>query len=371
ASIDVCLAAPAEVASGPELLIPTLQLVHHHQQATMTDSHAQDDSDDIAESAVVRLRGVPYKATVADIEEFFSSRLRGCQPASVHIVYNAFVEFVDPGEAEAALSLNKQYIGHRYVEIFPSNLAEMKRTLHQQSPQPAAKRSSRKATPVVKLTGLPESAAAHAAVLQTLLSCCPGVRIAPDGLLLVFDRFQQFTGCAFVQLLGAEDARLVLDTLAAGGDSVRELTASLSSSREAYREANRQHLLAGHDYSTGPFGEGGLDPNDLSDCCDIEDSDPIEESEPTSFGSIRQRDASPSLLHGVRVRGLPWSANDTDLAEFFAPLKPCLATVARSADGRSLGTGTASFYTAEDAQAAVLNCHKKLMGERYIEVYKQ
>uniref|UniRef100_A0A1I8F711 RRM domain-containing protein n=1 Tax=Macrostomum lignano TaxID=282301 RepID=A0A1I8F711_9PLAT len=44
-----------------------------------------------------------------------------------------------------------------------------------------------------------------------------------------------------------------------------------------------------------------------------------------------QRDASPSLLHGVRVRGLPWSANDTDLAEFFAPLKPCLATVARSA----------------------------------------
>uniref|UniRef100_A0A1I8F3L7 RRM domain-containing protein n=1 Tax=Macrostomum lignano TaxID=282301 RepID=A0A1I8F3L7_9PLAT len=346
ASIDVCLAAPAEVASGPELLIPTLQLVHHHQQATMTDSHAQDDSDDIAESAVVRLRGSPIRQQWPILKSFSRQDCAAVSPP-------AFVEFVDPGEAEAALSLNKQYIGHRYVEIFPSNLAEMKRTLHQQSPQPAAKRSSRKATPVVKLTGLPESAAAHAAVLQTLLSCCPGVRIAPDGLLLVFDRFQQFTGCAFVQLLGAEDARLVLDTLAAGGDSVRELTASLSN------------------YSTGPFGEGGLDPNDLSDCCDIEDSDPIEESEPTSFGSIRQRDASPSLLHGVRVRGLPWSANDTDLAEFFAPLKPCLATVARSADGRSLGTGTASFYTAEDAQAAVLNCHKKLMGERYIEVYKQ
>uniref|UniRef100_A0A1I8FFL0 Tick transposon n=1 Tax=Macrostomum lignano TaxID=282301 RepID=A0A1I8FFL0_9PLAT len=161
------------------------------------------DSDDIAESAVVVSPSrVPYKATVADIEEFFSSRLRG-----------------------PALSLNKQYIGHRYVEIFPSNLAEMKRTLHQAAV-------------------LAETPAAFV---------LPGVRIAPDGLLLVFDRFQQFTRAApsCSCLGGGGCPGCAGHSLAAGGDSVRELNRlALDSSREAYREANRQHLLAGHGKET-------------------------------------------------------------------------------------------------------------------------
>uniref|UniRef100_A0A1I8FGU9 MYND-type domain-containing protein n=1 Tax=Macrostomum lignano TaxID=282301 RepID=A0A1I8FGU9_9PLAT len=217
---------------------------------------------------------------------------------------------------EAHCRLNKQYIGHRYVR-FPTWRDEAYIWPHGDACKPAAKRSSRKATPVVKLTGLPESAAAHAAVLQTLLSCCPGVRIAPDGLLLFSTVFQPIYGCAFVQAaLARRIARCGAGHAGRRGRLCPRADASLSSSREAYH------------YSTGPFGEGGLDPNDLSDCCDIEDSDPIEESEPTSFGSISKETLTVAAAR-VRVRGLPGQPTTTDLAaEFFAPLKPCLATVA-------------------------------------------
>uniref|UniRef100_A0A1I8JLK1 SHR-BD domain-containing protein n=1 Tax=Macrostomum lignano TaxID=282301 RepID=A0A1I8JLK1_9PLAT len=160
-----------------------------------------------------------------------------------------------------------------------------------------------------ELTGLPESAAASprsGAADSAFVLAPPRVRIAQNGLLLVFRQVSTIYrlrlraaawrgGCP----AGAGHG------LAAGGDSVRELTRLALQQRDASRVA----AASGFESATA---------------------------------LVSQRHRS---------------------GEFFAPLKRLpTQPLPRSADGRSLGTGTASFYTAEDAQAAVLNLPQEAYG---------
>ncbi|KYO31930.1 G-rich sequence factor 1 [Alligator mississippiensis] len=79
---------------------------------------------------VVRLRGLPYSCTEVDIEEFFA----GLSIADITFVMDprgkrktgeAFVQFTAPEMAKQALLKHKEEIGHRYIEIFPSNRSEI------------------------------------------------------------------------------------------------------------------------------------------------------------------------------------------------------------------------------------------------------
>ena len=73
--------------------------------------------------AVVKMRGLPYKATRNDILDFFtglSVPLNG-----VHLMFNereqptgeAYVEFSSPEDRERAMTKDRQHIGGRYVEV--------------------------------------------------------------------------------------------------------------------------------------------------------------------------------------------------------------------------------------------------------------
>ncbi|KHN74014.1 Heterogeneous nuclear ribonucleoprotein F [Toxocara canis] len=78
---------------------------------------------------VVRLRGIPFSATVTDIKEFFS----GLDVADVVIDKEpggrpsgeAFVRLASKQHAEMALERNKKNMGTRYVEVFRSSGEEM------------------------------------------------------------------------------------------------------------------------------------------------------------------------------------------------------------------------------------------------------
>merc|ERR1719163_514577 len=87
--------------------------------------------------AVVKMRGLPYKATRNNILDFFpglSVPLNG-----VHLMFNereqptgeAYVEFSSQEDRERAMSKDRQHIGGRYVELFRVNRAEMIQALEQ------------------------------------------------------------------------------------------------------------------------------------------------------------------------------------------------------------------------------------------------
>lgn len=91
------------------------------------ESPSNDDGDD----CIMRLRGLPFRVTKEEIEDFFG----GYDIVSNGIVLptdhqgrptgDAFVRFVDKETADRSQERDKEKIGHRYIEIFKSSTLEM------------------------------------------------------------------------------------------------------------------------------------------------------------------------------------------------------------------------------------------------------
>merc|ERR1719309_548927 len=79
---------------------------------------------------VVRLRGLPYEATKADITKFFDGLDITVNGILLTTNYQgratgeAFVQFANRDHVEEALKKNKESIGHRYIEVFSSSMSE-------------------------------------------------------------------------------------------------------------------------------------------------------------------------------------------------------------------------------------------------------
>ena len=82
---------------------------------------------------VVRIRGLPFSANEAMIAEFFNDVRIPRQ--GVHMVLNlqdrptgeAFVEVMSEDDVQQALAHNGGALGHRYIEVFRSSIADMNR----------------------------------------------------------------------------------------------------------------------------------------------------------------------------------------------------------------------------------------------------
>lgn len=91
-----------------------------------------------ASTNVLKLRGLPFSATADDVVAFFDDPALGIpalasEQVTIAIAADgrpngmAFVEFDAPESAEAAMKKDKQIMGSRYVEIFPSSTEERSR----------------------------------------------------------------------------------------------------------------------------------------------------------------------------------------------------------------------------------------------------
>jgi len=85
---------------------------------------------------VLRMRGLPYSATEKDVLQFFEEG--NLTPARVHILTDkgtgrasgvALVEFENEDEIVAALDLNRNEIGDRYIELFRGSMEELRGAL--------------------------------------------------------------------------------------------------------------------------------------------------------------------------------------------------------------------------------------------------
>lgn len=92
-----------------------------------------EDKSSMDYTEVLKLRGLPYSATIEDIIKFFVEY--ELTEDNVHIAYRsdgkatgeAFVEFPTAEVAKTAMCKDKMTIGTRYVELFPSTPEEASR----------------------------------------------------------------------------------------------------------------------------------------------------------------------------------------------------------------------------------------------------
>lgn len=78
--------------------------------------------------------------------------------------------------------------------------------------------------------------------------------------------------------------------------------------------------------------------------------------------------ARATTPHCVRMRGLPFSATEQNVLEFFAPLTPVAVHMEYDRQGRASGEATVDFATHEEASEA-MGKNRQSMGHRYIELF--
>merc|ERR1719495_1298912 len=88
--------------------------------------------DALGQDGVVRLRGLPYEADMDALKEFFTgydiidNGIYIQLDAMGRSAGEAYVQFASQKHADAALAKDHEKMGHRYIEIFKSSLAELR-----------------------------------------------------------------------------------------------------------------------------------------------------------------------------------------------------------------------------------------------------
>ncbi|XP_009397915.2 uncharacterized protein LOC103982652 isoform X1 [Musa acuminata AAA Group] len=106
---------------------------YHHSSPPSHPKRPAEDKDQMECTEVLKLRGLPYSATQADIVDFFGEF--DLSEEKVHIVCRpdgratgeAYAEFPSAEMAKKAMRKDKMMIGSRYVELFPSSPEEARR----------------------------------------------------------------------------------------------------------------------------------------------------------------------------------------------------------------------------------------------------
>ena len=88
---------------------------------------------------IIRTRGLPYDATPEKIANFFHdcSIIGGKDGIHIKLTLEgnssgeAFIELASEEDAEKAFQHHNEHMGHRYVEVFRSNVGEMEWCLNQ------------------------------------------------------------------------------------------------------------------------------------------------------------------------------------------------------------------------------------------------
>ncbi|XP_077284388.1 epithelial splicing regulatory protein fusilli [Arctopsyche grandis] len=180
---------------------------------------------------IVRMRGLPYDCTPAQVLDFFSAGVNPCtvldgadgvlfvRRADGRATGDAFVLFAKEDDAPKALAKHKELIGSRYIELFRSTTAEVQQVLNR-SLDPKTYESTTTAGPIlgplppvallpqhvitsgtlkdcIRLRGLP-----YEAQVEHILNFLDdfATNIAFQGVHMVYNAQGQPSGEAFIQM---------------------------------------------------------------------------------------------------------------------------------------------------------------------------
>ncbi|KAL5708219.1 hypothetical protein ACHQM5_019038 [Ranunculus cassubicifolius] len=187
---------------------------------------------------VVRLRGLPFDCSDADVIEF----LQGLNLVDILFVHKngrfsgeAFIVLGHPVDVDYALQRNRQNMGRRYIEVFRGKRQEYYKAIANEvaetqgrgggSPPPAPRRKTRKArspdeskdseehTGVLRLRGLPFSAGK-----EDLVDFFKEFALSEDPVHIVMNKEGRPSGEAFVEFLSADESKaaMVKDRMSIG-----------------------------------------------------------------------------------------------------------------------------------------------------------
>ncbi|GAB4856037.1 hypothetical protein Ancab_024676 [Ancistrocladus abbreviatus] len=289
---------------------------------------------------IVRLRGLPFDCSEADIAEF----LHGLDIVDVLFVHKggrfsgeAYCVLGYPLQVDFALQRNRQNIGRRYVEVFRSTRREYYKAIanevsdaHGGSPNHSARARSydegkdlAEHTGVLRLRGLPYSAAK-----DDIMDFFKDFVLSEEKVHITYNSEGRPSGEAFVEFASPEDSRAAMskDRMTLGSRYIELFPSSQQEMEEAIARGRRAD------------SEDGKDP--------------------------------PAHTGLLRLRGLPFSAGKEDIMEFFKEfvLSEAGIHITFNPDGRPTGEAFVKFASPEDSQAAMAK-DRKTLGSRYIELF--
>ncbi|XP_039984188.1 heterogeneous nuclear ribonucleoprotein H3 [Xiphias gladius] len=361
------------------------------------------------EGYVVRIRGLPWSCTQEEVASFFSDCDIVGKVNGVCFTYSkegrpsgeAFIELKTAEDFKNALSKDRKYMGHRYIEVFKSNRSEMDWVLKRSGPADYDSCSGC----MLRLRGLPFGCSK-----EEIVQFFSGLRIVPNGITLPVDYQGRSTGEAFVQFASKEIAEKALGKHKERiGHRYIEIFKSSRNEIRAYYELPRRGMGGqrpgpydrpmmggprGGFFGPGPgrggtlmdtmrsgggYGGGysGFDSyNGFSNYCfgnGMFDERVRGERGGRGMGGHGyggQSDGGSGFHSGhfVHMRGLPFRATEGDIAKFFSPLNPLRVHIDVAPNGKSTGEADVEFRSHEDAVAA-MSKDKNHMQHRYIELF--
>merc|ERR1719277_2132799 len=360
------------------------------------------------------MRGLPWSASQEEVANFLEDCNIVGGNEGIHFTFvrdgrpsgEAYVELASADDMSKALDKNKQHMGKRYIEVFPSKKSEM---------EWAVSRSGSDSTPdnddaVVRLRGLPFGCSK-----EEVAHFFAGLEIQPNGIQLMLDHQGRCAGDAYVQFASP---MLVEQALSKNKEKIghRYIEIFKSSLQELRIASNKQmgrnmgggYGMVGGGYGggyggrPGPYdrmgggggmgmGRGGRGRGNIKGMYDDDGY-----GYGGGFGGGRMGgmggmgmggmgdmggrgmrggggknfggNFDSTTGHSVHMRGLPFSATKHDIMEFFSPLNPVNVVIGFNNEGRASGEADVDFSTGEEAQQA-LQKDRATMQHRYIELF--
>ncbi|XP_064884576.1 epithelial splicing regulatory protein 2 isoform X10 [Columba livia] len=306
-------------------------------------------SETVDSETVIRARGLPWQSSDQDIARFFKGLniAKGgvalCLNAQGRRNGEALVRFVNSEQRDLALERHKHHMGSRYIEVYKATGEEFLKIAGGTSNE-VAQFLSKENQVIIRMRGLPFTATQED-VLGFLGPECP-VTGGKEGLLFVKYPDGRPTGDAFVLFSCEEYAQNALkkhkEIL-----GKRYIELFRSTAAEVQQVLNR--------YMSTP-----LIPTLPTPIIPV-----IPPPYTIATGSIRDC---------VRLRGLPYTAGIDDILEFMGDatgdIKPHGVHMVLNQQGRPSGDAFIQMKSADKAFMVAQKCHKKMMKDRYVEVFQ-
>lgn len=310
--------------------------------------HHASAKDDAGYRGVLRMRGLPYHASVEEILDFFG-RPATLTAEAVHLLRrpdgrasgDAYVVFDTEEAAVEKLKLDKQRLGTRWVDIFQSTKGELYSLTSQgglvsssqlphlapsadvASPATHAPKALGEGYSVIKMRGLP-----WAVKQEDIISFLLPIALPEGGIHMMNGSNGRPSGLAYVELSTEEDqaAAIAKDKQSIGGRYIDIFACS-----QTELQARLQGGLArGNGFAVAQQDEGSF---------------------------------------FVKLRGLPYTATEQQIAAFFHPMSVVAVQIAFNQQAQPSGFGFVQFRTAEDATASLTRSNQ-VLGSRYVEIFR-
>uniref|UniRef100_A0A4W5JYQ5 Epithelial splicing regulatory protein 2 n=1 Tax=Hucho hucho TaxID=62062 RepID=A0A4W5JYQ5_9TELE len=316
------------------------------------ESGACSKTEPVDSETVIRARGLPWQSSDQDIARFFKGLniAKGgvalCLNAQGRRNGEALVRFINQEHRDLALERHKHHMGSRYIEVYKATGEEFLKIAGGTSNE-VAQFLSKENQVIIRMRGLPFTASPQD-VLNFLGADSP-VTDASDGLLFVKYPDGRPTGDAFV-LFSCEE--YALNALKKHKQILgkRYIELFRSTAAEVQQVLNR--------YMSTPL---------------------ISTLPSSSMVPMPVLATPPYLTTGstrdcVRLRGLPYTAAIEDILEFMGEhtidIKPHGVHMVLNQQGRPSGDAFIQMRSADRAFMVAQKCHKKMMKDRYVEVFQ-